>query len=56
MRRPTKLLAGTVLWAALAATRAGAAEPNVVKAIDVAEKDGGVELAIQGSRAPTSRA
>jgi type IV pilus assembly protein PilQ len=48
-----KLLSGIVLWGALAAASARAAEPNVIRAIDVAEKDGGLELAIQGTRAPS---
>src|SRR5512145_2662218 len=47
-----KLLAVIGLWGALAAP-ALAAEPNVIRAIDVAEKDGAVELAIQGTRAPS---
>jgi type IV pilus assembly protein PilQ len=53
MRTHIKPLAGLVLWGALAAASAGAAEPNVIRAIDVAERDGGVELAIQGTRAPS---
>jgi type IV pilus assembly protein PilQ len=49
-----KLLAGLVLWGTLAVhAPTAAAEPNVIRAIDVAEKDGSVELAIQGTRAPS---
>jgi type IV pilus assembly protein PilQ len=41
-------------WCALvAAGTARAAETNAVRAIEVAERDGAVELAIQGSRAPS---
>src|SRR5512141_3232232 len=54
MRTHLKPVAGIVLWAALAIAQGPrAAEPNVIRAIDVAEKDGGVALAIQGSRAPS---
>src|SRR5512132_2285971 len=54
MRTHLKPLAGIVLWGALALPAPPrAAEPNVIRAIDVAEKDGGVELSIQGTRAPT---
>jgi type IV pilus assembly protein PilQ len=53
MRTNLKPLAGIVLWGALAASGPPrAAEPNVIRAIHVAEKDGTVELAIQGTRAP----
>ncbi len=46
-------LAGLAMWCALAvAGPARAADPNVIKAVDVAERDGAVELAIQGSRTP----
>jgi type IV pilus assembly protein PilQ len=48
-----KLLSGIVLWGAVAAAPVRAADPNVIRAIDVAERDGGVELAIQGTRAPS---
>jgi type IV pilus assembly protein PilQ len=54
MRTHLKPVAGIVVWAALAIGQAPrAAEANVIRAIDVAEKDGGVEVAIQGSRAPS---
>ncbi len=54
MRNLRKPLVGVVLWGVLAvAARAGAAEPNVIKAIDVAQKGGAVEVAIQGTRAPS---
>jgi type IV pilus assembly protein PilQ len=54
MRTHPKPLAGVVLWGVLAvAARTSAAEPNVIRAIDVAERDGAVELAIQGTRAPS---
>jgi type IV pilus assembly protein PilQ len=45
-------LAGLLLWGVLS-TAAAAAEPNAVRAIDVAERDGALELAIQASRAPS---
>jgi type IV pilus assembly protein PilQ len=45
-------IAGLLLWVAVAAP-ALAGEPNAVRAIDVAERDGALELAIQGSRAPS---
>src|SRR5512141_850076 len=54
MRTHLKPVAGIVLWAALAIAQGPrAAEPNVIRAIDVAEKDGGVELEIRGSRTPS---
>ena len=54
MRTHPKSLAGLVLWGALAVlSRAAGAEPNVIRAIDVAERDGAIELAIQGTRAPS---
>ncbi|HEY6003907.1 MAG TPA: type IV pilus secretin PilQ [Anaeromyxobacter sp.] len=54
MRTYPKPVAGIVLWGALAAfARIHAAEQNVVRAVEVAERDGGVELAIQGTRAPS---
>ncbi|HEX9050022.1 MAG TPA: type IV pilus secretin PilQ [Anaeromyxobacter sp.] len=54
MRNHRKPLAGVVLWGVLAAgARAGAAEPNVIRAIDVAERGGAVELAIRGTRPPS---
>ncbi len=55
MRTHVKPLAGIVLWGVLAVVSAPsrAAEPNVIRAIDVAEKDGAIELAIQGTRAPS---
>ncbi len=54
MRTNSKRFAGLVLCGALGAlTRASAAEPNVIRALEVAENGGGVELAIQGTRAPS---
>ena len=54
MRTHVKPLAGIVLWGVLAVSAPSrAAEPNVIRAIDVAEKDGAIELAIQGTRAPS---
>jgi type IV pilus assembly protein PilQ len=54
MRTHPKPLAGLVLWGALAlAAPLRAAEPNVIRAVDVAETDGAVELAIQGTRPPS---
>jgi type IV pilus assembly protein PilQ len=54
MRTHPKPVAGLLLWGALAVlSRASAADPNVIRAIDVSERDGGVELAIQGTRAPS---
>src|SRR5512133_460385 len=54
MRTHLKPLAGIVLWGALALPAPPrAAEPNVIRAIEVAERDGGIELAIQGTRAPS---
>ncbi|BDG04301.1 type IV pilus secretin family protein [Anaeromyxobacter oryzae] len=44
--------AGLLLWGALA-TAAAAADANAIRAIDAAEKDGALELAIQGSRPPS---
>ncbi|HYG68824.1 MAG TPA: AMIN domain-containing protein, partial [Anaeromyxobacteraceae bacterium] len=47
-------LVAAALWGVLAVTgTARAAEPNRIRAVDVAEKDGVVELAIQGSRPPS---
>ena len=55
MRTHPKPIAGIVLWGALAAfARIHAAEQNVIRSVDVAERDGAVELAIQGTRAPSS--
>ncbi len=53
MRTNLKPLAGIVLWGALAVSAPRAAEPNVIRAIDVAEREGAVELSIQGTRAPS---
>src|SRR5512146_1815939 len=46
-------LLGIALWGALAALPARAADANVIRAIDVAEHEGAVELSIQGTRAPS---
>ncbi|HZY03991.1 MAG TPA: AMIN domain-containing protein, partial [Anaeromyxobacteraceae bacterium] len=50
-----RLLAGLVAAGALATVpaRAAAPVPNVIRAIDVAERGGAVELDIRGSRAPS---
>ncbi len=49
-----KLLAGALLWsAALTAGPARAADVNVIRAIDVQERDGALELSVQGSRPPS---
>src|SRR5512136_2000720 len=54
MTRTTLRLAGLMLTGALAvASEARAADTNTIRAVDVAEKDGAVELVIQGSRAPS---
>jgi type IV pilus assembly protein PilQ len=47
-------LAGLTLWGALAvASPARAADANAIQAIDVAERDGAVELSIRGTRPPS---
>jgi type IV pilus assembly protein PilQ len=47
-------LVAAALWGVLAVTEpTGAAEPNAIRSVDIAEKDGAVELAIQGSRPPS---
>ncbi|HYD40691.1 MAG TPA: type IV pilus secretin PilQ [Anaeromyxobacter sp.] len=49
-----KLLAGALLWSALlTAGPARAADVNVIRAIDVQERDGALELSVQGSRPPS---
>jgi len=54
MTSMTKLLAGLLLWGALAgAGRARPAEANVIRSVDVAEKDGALELSVQGSQPPS---
>jgi type IV pilus assembly protein PilQ len=53
MTSKLKLLAGTLLWVALAAGTAQAAEINVIRSIDVQERDGALELSVQGSRPPS---
>jgi type IV pilus assembly protein PilQ len=54
MTRSTLRLASLSLWGALAvASPARAADANAIRAVDVAEKDGSVELVIQGSRPPS---
>ncbi len=46
--------AALALWAALVVTApARAADGNAIRALDVAERDGAVEIAIQGSRPPS---
>lgn len=53
MRTLTRL-AGLVLWGTLAAASpTPAAEPNVIRAVEVVERGGAVELAIQGTRPPS---
>jgi type IV pilus assembly protein PilQ len=54
MRRHPKPVAGIVLWGALAiAGRVQAGEQNVIRAVEVTERDGAVELSIEGTRAPS---
>lgn len=54
MTRSRLRLAGLAFWGALAvASDARAADANAIRAVDVAERDGAVELVIQGSRAPS---
>ena len=55
MRKAThmKPLLGLVLCGLLATPSARAADANVIRAIDVRERDGAVELSIQGTRAPS---
>jgi type IV pilus assembly protein PilQ len=54
MTRSTLRLASLTLFGALAvATQARAADANTISAVDVAERDGAVELVIRGSRAPS---
>ena len=54
MNRTTLRLASITLWGALAvASDARAADANTISAVDVAERDGAVELVIRGSRAPS---
>ncbi len=54
MKTHSRRIAATVLWGTLAvAVRSGAAEPNVVRAIDVTDRDGAVELSIEASRPPS---
>jgi type IV pilus assembly protein PilQ len=54
MTRTTLRLASLTLWGALAvASAARAADANTIRAVDVAERDGAVELVIQGSRPPS---
>src|SRR5512136_170735 len=54
MNRTIMRLASITLWGALAvASDARAADANTISAVDVAERDGAVELVIKGSRAPS---
>ena len=49
-----RLLALPLLWASLAgAGPALAADANVIRSIDVQERDGALELSVQGSRPPS---
>ena len=49
-----RLLAVPLLWAALAGPGpVRAADVNVIRAIDVQERDGALELSVQGSRPPS---
>jgi type IV pilus assembly protein PilQ len=53
MNRAHTPLVGLLLWGLLAsAGPARAGDANVIRTIDVAEKDGALELAVQGSRPP----
>jgi type IV pilus assembly protein PilQ len=52
MTRHAQRLA-VLLGSALALSPARAGEPNSIRAVDVADRDGAVELTIQGSRAPS---
>src|SRR6266568_6935257 len=53
MRTHLKPLSGIVLWGVLAAASPALGESNVIRAIDVAEREGAVELSIRGTRAPS---
>ncbi len=54
MKTHYRRVAAVVLWGTLAIlVRASAAEPNVVRAIQVADREGAVELAIEASRPPS---
>jgi type IV pilus assembly protein PilQ len=53
MRTHLKPLSGIVLWGALAAATPALGDPNVIRGIDVADRDGAVELSIRGTRAPS---
>ncbi|HET9554199.1 MAG TPA: type IV pilus secretin PilQ [Anaeromyxobacteraceae bacterium] len=54
MKTHLQRLAGLTLWGALAvASPARAADANAIQAIDVAERDGAVELSIRGTRPPS---
>lgn len=46
-----KPIVGLLLWGALSA--ASAAEPNVIRGIEVGQREGALELEIRGSRAPS---
>jgi len=53
MNLPHKPLVGLLLWGVLAsAGPARAGDANVIRAIGVAERDGALELSVQGSRPP----
>ena len=54
MTKPLLRLAGVTFAGALAvAAPVRAAETNAIRAIDVAEREGAVELSIRGSRPPS---
>jgi len=45
-------IAGLLLWSSLASA-APTADPNLVRSLDVAERDGALELSIEGTRPPS---
>ena len=49
------LLRLAVLLSGALGVPARAAEPNAIRALDVAERDGAIEVSIQGNRPPSSR-
>ncbi len=46
-------VAGVLLWSLGSAPQARAADPNVIRAIEVGERAGALELSVQGSRPPS---